>query len=594
MTLPTTSSAIAAGTPADHAAWHNEINGLIPSLGLPTVTTSTTSGHLAAHEALHAFVGGATGTLPLDVNDNDPGHLGHHLPIHQYLSGTTVTNLTTASNIQTALTAGATGAVFLLAAGTYRPTTNYTATTGIVPKQDQTVYFAYGAVLSGAAVLSSWTTSGSDFFATRASGTAAAAAPDNPGDGNRCAITGCENRHDVFYDGAPLVRVASQAALGTGKFWEDFTNNRVYIRDTPTGHTVEQAVATFLVHPTASGVKVRNGTLQMAANAAQVAAVEMDGANGLVEACEVRYNHGHAIGSNGNNTVVRRNKIHHQMQMGAGGEGDDCLWEYNEINHNNRDGSYDAGWEAGGTKWALCDRLTLRGNWSHHNKGIGLWCDINLGAVVYEDNYVNDNDLWGIFYEIAYGEVTSGDGLKTHIRRNICDNNGTFNGSQGFWDTGQIVVSASRDVEVYQNTVRGWDGIGCTAQLRTDHTDARGAHQVRNVHVYDNDIESTYTSGLDGWGNAAGIKTDDTVNQDPEVWTTQGNQFGGSAGAGNRYYVPSSTYQHWTWRADLGTNFATWAQWQGYGQDTNGTRTVGGHVTIPAAPTLNAGPRGPL
>jgi hypothetical protein len=487
-------------------------------------------------------------------------------------------------DVQAALDANPAGTRFRFATGTYR------LTTALNSKLNQQLIGRYGAVLSGAAVLSGWTQSGSDFWAARASGTVAEQ-PDDPGDGARCAITGCENPNDVFYDGVPLVRVASQGALGAGKFWEDFTNNRVYIRDTPTGHLVEQAVASRIVHSTNAGIWVKNLVVEMAANDAQTAAVEADGDRWLIEHNDVRYNHGHGIGTNGRFCEVRRNLIHHQMQMGAGGEGDDCLWEYNEIYENNRDGSYLAGWEAGGTKWALCDRLTLRGNWSHDNHGIGLWCDINLGNVIVEDNYVNDNDLWGIFYEIAYGEVTSGDGLKTHIRGNVCDNNGTFDGSQGFWDTGQIVVSGSRDVEVYENIVRGWDGIGATAQLRTDHADARGAHQVHNLHVYDNDIESTYvfpTSG-DGWGNAAGIKTDDTANQDPEVWTSQGNLF-----EGNRYYVPSSGYQHWSWRADLGTDFATWAQWQGYGQDTDASgasRTVGGHATVPGPPTLNAGPQ---
>lgn len=81
MTLPTTSAAIAAGTPTDHVNWHNELDGIFPFLNLPTVTTSTTSGHLAAHNALNALVGG----LLTDVHEGDPGHpLSVHLDIHTY------------------------------------------------------------------------------------------------------------------------------------------------------------------------------------------------------------------------------------------------------------------------------------------------------------------------------------------------------------------------------------------------------------------------------------------------------------------------------------------------------------------------------
>jgi parallel beta-helix repeat protein len=92
MVLPTTASAISAGTPSDHVSWHNEIDTLLPHLQLPTVSTATASGHVAHHEAIHAWVGGS---LPEDLTAGDPGHLSHHLPIHQYLtpvSGTLTIN----------------------------------------------------------------------------------------------------------------------------------------------------------------------------------------------------------------------------------------------------------------------------------------------------------------------------------------------------------------------------------------------------------------------------------------------------------------------------------------------------------------------
>jgi hypothetical protein len=572
VTLPTDLAVIRAASVQDHVDWHNEIDGLVPFLGLPTVTTATASGHLAAHEALHALVGG---DLPLEVHAGDPGEAAHHQAIHTYLTDTTITSLTTASDVQAALTAGANGQVFGLAAGKYR------VTTALAPKQDQTLYGAYGAIINGSLELTSWTQSGSDWWASRAAGTVASK-PDDPGDGNRCAITGCENPNDVFYDGSPLVRVTSQGALATGRFYEDFAAGRVYIRDAPAGHLVEQAVAARLVRPTASGVKIRNLVCEMAANLSQTAAVELAGSGGLVEACEARYNHGHGIRTEAADGVVRRCLIHHQMQMGVGGTGSDCLWENNEWWENNRDGSYAAGWEAGGTKWGECDRLTIRGNQAHDNHGIGLWIDINAGNIIIEDNFVWDNDQWGIFYEIAYGEVTLGDGLKSHIRRNYSyDNNPTS--PTGFFEGGQIAVSGSRDVEIYQNTVRGQDGIGAMFQARADHPDPRGDHEVWNLHVYDNDIEQVWDGA--GWGLIAGLDGDDGA-QMPDIWTSRGNSF-----EANRYYLASSTRAAWVWEVD----FRTWTVWQGtYGHDDTGSRAVGGQVTIPSPPALLAGPRGNL
>jgi hypothetical protein len=488
--------------------------------------------------------------------------------------------LTTASDVQAALDANPTGTTFKLAAGTYRPTTNY-PNSGLAPKAHQRLIGAAGggAVLSGAKLLTSWTPSGSDFWATRASGTVASK-PDDPGDGNRCNITGCENPNDVFYDGGPLQRVASQGALATGKFFEDFGAGRVYIRDDPSGHTVEQAVAPNLVKSANAGVRVSNFVVQMAANLSQTGAISADGTGWLIDHNDIRYNHGHGVHGTGSGTLVARNKIHHQMQMGIGGEGDDLVVEYNEIYENNRDGSYLKGWEAGGTKWALGDRLRLRNNWSHDNHGIGFWCDINLGNVIIEDNYVHDNEEWGIFYEIAFGEVTSSDGLKTHIRNNVSfDNYPT--GPQGFYTGGQIVVSGSPDVEVYGNTVRGQDGIGGLAQLRTDHSDPRGAHELRNLHVYDNDIEQVH-DGV-GWGVIAGIACDD-ANQIGTIFASEGNTF-----ENNRYFI-ADTRSAWDWD----DNFRDWAYWQGDGNDDSGgggSRTVGGTVTIPGTPTLAAGPQ---
>lgn len=447
------------------------------------------------------------------------------------------------------------GGTFLLGAGIHR------ITTAIAPLNNQTLIGQFGAVIRGSVPLTAWTQSGSDWWAPRAAGTVAER-PDDPGDGGRCNITGCENPNDVFRNGVPLKRVASQGALTTGTFWEDFAQGRVYIRDNPGGALVEQAVATKLIASSNINVKVKNLVCEHAANLAQTGAVDAIGSNWLIENCDIRYNHGMGLTTNGDNGVARSNLIHHQMQIGAGGVGENCLWEYNDIYSNNRDQSYLKGWEAGGSKWADCNHLVLRGNIARHNFGIGLWCDINLGHTTIEQNHVFNNEEWGIFYEIAYGEATLGDGLKTHIRQNVAYDNMTPPGSTtGFWSSGQIVVSASRDCEVYSNVVRGWDGIGGIAQVRTDHPDSRGSHQLHNLHVYDNQIECTYeypTSGT-GWGNAGGIKTDDTVNQDPEVWTSQGNSF-----SNNDYFVPNSpgdpNYPHWTWRADLGTDFATFSQ----------------------------------
>jgi hypothetical protein len=447
-----------------------------------------------------------------------------------------------------------------------------------------------GATLDGSKVLSTWTPSGSNWWATRASGTTSSASTLGGDRCNPAPATACDNPNDLFRDEAPLVRVDSLGGLATGKFYEDFSANRVYVRDDPTGHNMEQATTDYAVQGTAANVTVKNFIVEEFATPAQVGAVRIDGSGWTVTQNELRYNHGYGVSANGPNALVTLNKLHHSMQQNSGGDGgaDDLVFSYNELSYGNRDNSYQQGWEAGGAKWALMDRPRIQHNWSHHNHGMGLWFDINVGNGIMEDNYADHNDFGGLYHEISYGEVTPGDGLKSYIRNNVADANNA-NCTSGLWCGGQILVSASRDTEVYGNIVRGVDGIGGMAQDRSgEGADARGAYKLVNAHFYDNTIESTYVCCGAGWGNAAGIHTDDST-QTPSVWTSQGNTF-----ESNDYYVPSSTYQHWTWRADLGTDFATWSQWQGYGNDDTaggGTRTIGTIASFPSPPTLGAGPQ---
>lgn len=89
--------------------------------------------------------------------------------------------------------------------------------------------------------------------------------------------------------------------------------------------------------------------------------------------------------------------------MVGGGSG--VLVEDNEIAHNNTQG-FDVGWEACGSKWWDTTDLTVRGNYSHDNAGLGLWTDFNNYRTVHEGNVVADNANGGIFHEISYDATT--------------------------------------------------------------------------------------------------------------------------------------------------------------------------------------------
>ena len=135
----------------------------------------------------------------------------------------------------------------------------------------------------------------------------------------------------------------------------------------------------------------------------------------------------------GGQEVVRSNNIHHNGGFGLLGAGPNTLIEDNEISYNNTVG-YNPYWGAGGSKWVLTTGLIVRGNFSHNNKGPGLWTDIDNINTLYERNRVEDNGRNGVFYEGSSGSIIRSNG----IRRN--GNTGVF-------------VSMSQNTQIYSNTL---------------------------------------------------------------------------------------------------------------------------------------------
>lgn len=192
---------------------------------------------------------------------------------------------------------------------------------------------------------------------------------------------------------------------------------------------------------------------------------------------EVRENLGHGIHTHDNSRVVN-SYIHHNHQMGLGGGGDNVLIENNEIAYNNWLAENAPGWEGGGTKWVHAANLIVRGNFSHHNCGNGLWVDGTGNTnFLFENNRAEDNWATGIF-----AEISNGPGIirnNTVRRNNFGFGGGVCAATQG-GGNGGIRVNDSRNVEVHGNVVVGNEG-GISA------TDAnRGAQDPNliglNVH----------------------------------------------------------------------------------------------------------------
>lgn len=446
---------------------------------------------------------------------------------------------------QSALDAAPNGTVFGVAGGVHR------LTAPLRPKPGQSFVGLPGAVISGAALLTGWTASGSTWYV--GGQTQQFPVRDNGGY-NVCLPSAplCERVEDVYYDDVALRRVASLAEVTPGTYFFDDAADRIWLGSDPNGHRVEtvQAQQAFVG---VSGSTFRDLVVEKFGNAAQTGALQ--GSGMVVERSVVRLNHGTGIFGFGGRIVDSVVADNGQLGIGAGGAGQ--LVQDNEIARNGRAG-YDPGWEAGGTKWANSSDLVVRGNWSHNNYGNGLWTDINNTRSLYEGNLVEDNAYAGILHEISYAAT---------VRNNVARRNGTtdtyFNSRVG------INVTNSRGVQVYGNLVQDNAGGGIVGVQDTRvGSGPEGTWALENLVVQGNDVRMRPNAR----GSYSGVWVYDTVADRASYYTSRGNVF-----QANRYVV-SDPSARWFLGGDTlgGTDWVkTWSRWQQLGGDPGGSLVQG-------------------
>jgi len=445
------------------------------------------------------------------------------------------------------------GTTFLLKAGVHRMQT-------ITPRTGDTFSGEMNGTtrlttLSGARLLTGWTADGARWYV---SGQTQGGTPQvRAEDACRPTHSRCSYAEDLFFDNVMKYHEDVLAEVGPGEWFFDYGADRIYVGDNPAGHSVETSVTPALFNQSsADDVTLQNLIIEKYASPTATAAVNLGyspyGADDwVVTGSEVRWNHGAGIGLD-TKTAARGNYVHHNCGFGFVGAGTGVVVESNEIAYNNiAAGSstttcgYNAYWGAGGSKWVWTTNLIVRGNFSHHNDGPGLWTDINNIHTVYENNVIEDNTRGGIFHEISYDAT---------IRNNTLRRNGTAK-DYAWWTTGAgIEIVSSRNVEVYGNTVvDNWQGI-------TGLNDHRGSgnfgdYTLTNLNVHDNTITSRVTDA--GAGRTGVVETAGT-----EAF---------SAAANNRFqrntYVLGTNAKYFMWNAADHSEFA----WQSFGQDAAGS-----------------------
>ncbi len=254
------------------------------------------------------------------------------------------------------------------------------------------------------------------------------------------------------------------------------------------------------------------------------------GGDWLVENCNIHDNRTAGIWLEEGDPVVRGNYIHHNDRSGVsirytqGG-----LLEDNEIAYNNYRDLWNWGNEAGGGKMWSNNGLVIRGNWSHHNHGPGIWTDHDNINIIYENNLIEDNYANGIFHEISYDAI---------IRNNVIRRNG-FDHAAWMWGGG-IMIASSQNVEIYGNTLEdNYNGIAMTRQNRG--SGEYGEWTLANNYAHNNVIINSGNTGA-----ATDVGNNDIYYSNIRF---ENNNYSGDSG--------------WFWM----NGEVSWNEWLSYGHD---------------------------
>ncbi len=449
--------------------------------------------------------------------------------------------LSPGDDLQTAVNNKPPGTAFVLAPGVYRMQT-------VVPKAGDVFSGESGAILDGAELIdpSSWRQTSSSVWEAQVSGIVPQSSYRGECDSTHPA---CMYPEDLFFDSKPLTRVTSVSAVAPGKWYLDYSTEKVYVGSDPSGHVAELSVLGAAFWGSAASVTIKGLVIEkyacMAGKGAINAMASLYGYgpaadNWTVESNEIMLNHGAGVRAN-SGMVVSNNKIHDNGQVGIAGNGNEILVQNNEVYKNNYAG-YAYGWEAGGIKFAsFATNVTIDGNYVHDNLGPGIHADISCDYFTIKNNHTSNNLGYGIHYEISYNGVIEG---------NTVENDGNSSQGKGFWYGAGILVSNSSNVQVYDNTVTDcMDGIGGTQAERGTDPKTGKVYTLQNLDVHDNIITQQT-------GYAAGIVKASAF--DDSVYTSWGNHF-----QNNTFHLSDSSYPFFSWLDQDWTE----AQWMEYSSE---------------------------
>jgi hypothetical protein len=319
-------------------------------------------------------------------------------------------------------------------------------TTHLVPKSDQDI--TLNGTLDCSRMLTGWVADGGDWTVSGALPVAYNDSQASPEFTTGDTAYACKWRENVFIDGTLIKRVTNRAAVGPGTYYGDYTANKIYLGDDPTGKLVELGRTNWGIKSNAARVTLRGtGWVQRAATPAQQGAIQIEGPDWTIEAgLGARWNHAIGIRTTyGHRAVIRSFKSYDNGQMGYGCHRSQSVqWLSCRFYRNNTDGFNPYDWEAGAGKTAYSTDTYFWDCWAYDNHGIGFWNDIDNDGTKIMWCRSERNSSCGIRDEIGYN---------SEIGYNQIHNNGLKH-----WPGSGSPYASGRDAGFYATA-----GINCNS-----------------------------------------------------------------------------------------------------------------------------------
>jgi len=466
------------------------------------------------------------------------------------------------ANIPAVVNASPAGTTFIIHPGMYR------LANPIIPKNGDIFSGQAGAILSGARLLTTFESSGSFHMVTGQTQQGRVTIDNSVCD---TGFPRCNFPEDLFFDDKPLLHVNSLSAIGTGKWFFDYSANVIYFADAPAGHKVETSVVPAAFQGTANNVTIKGLIIEKFAAPVMTGAISgagtafgnpSSGANWLVQNNEIRLNHGDGVRVNFGFRVLSNN-IHTNGNFAIGGgvgggnadgtgtQQSNIVIQGNEMSFNNF-AHFRPHYGAGGSKFFMSRGMVFRNNYLHNNIGSGIHLDTGNYGAVYDNNTIADNTDQGIFHEISFNAT---------VRNNKLLRNGYIYPDGSFWLYGANLLSAtSQGVSAYCNTVevaaQGGNGMNILTQHRTGYIPSINNYYHHNTLVFDGNS-----------GNTGGARGDKTIT----------GFFSSNKFDYNAYHMPALTRKAFAWNDKMNT----FAQFKAAGQETNGTADTNYKNPIP-------------